>query len=143
MTTEHKFNDIRDYFTAVCEHRCERREFVANDVQGTTMTNTLIGYQCVCGEFFRLTLGAAKCARRPLRPYITTTEDRAALAQRINSEPEALLAEMRLSGGWDQPDPGVAFMTVMAAALGSEGNPMEKRLNAMFDPLPMPPKGQV
>jgi hypothetical protein len=45
---------------------------------------------------------------------------------------------MRNSGGWHQPDPGVAFMTAMAAAMMPPGNPMEKKLDEMMAGKPRP-----
>ena len=141
MTLEHRHHDIREYFTAICEHRCESRCFTVSDLQGTNASNTFIGYACACGEVFRCALMAVKCVRVPLRPYISTIGARTELIARIEAEPEILLAEMQHSGGWDQPDPGVAYMTLMAAACGPDGNPMEERLKAMMAPIPTPPKG--
>lgn len=141
--TVQDYVDIRTYFTNICDHQCEHRKFSPKQIQGTTIHNSFLGYECTCGEWFRLELSAAKCVRVPMRHYITTTEQRADLADRINTEPQVLLEEMRQSGGWDQPDPGVTLLTVLAAAVGPEGNPAEQHLKAMMAPLPVPPKAEA
>lgn len=126
---EHKFSDVRLFWTDVCEHTCPDR-LVAPENRGTD-----IGFKCQCGAWFGCALNSIKAIRTPLRPYIRTTQDREVSAQRINQDPAGFLKELQLSGGWDQPDPGVAFMTTLAAAMGPEGNPMSQALQKMFEPL--------
>lgn len=114
MTSD--FKDVRDYFTAVADHTCDKREISAKDNQGTTIHNTFVGYECRgCGAWFRLALASVKATQTPLHPYLLNRPAREALAARFNMEPQALLYEMRNSGGWAQPDPGVAFLTALAA----------------------------
>ena len=125
------FNDIRDFFTAVCTHECDKRHIVSKDCQGNTIYNTFIGYECEgCLESFRCPLSSVKAVQKPLRPYVVNVADRKVVAERANADSKALLLELRNSGGWAQPDPGVTLLTAMAAALGPPGNPMKERLAA-------------
>ena len=123
MSDPSDFKDIRDFFTAVCEHDCgEGRLIASKDLQGNTVFNTWIGFECKgCGAWFRCQLAAVKCVQKPMRHYVTTTEQRIGVATRATEDPQALLVEMRNSGGWDQPDPGVCMMTAMAAAFVRAG----------------------
>jgi hypothetical protein len=114
--TPEDFKDVRDYFTAVADHTCDKREISVKDHQGTTIYNTFVGYECRgCGAWFRLTLASVKATQRPLHPYLLNRPARADLAARFNTDPQALLYELRNSGGWAQPDPGVAMMHAIAA----------------------------
>jgi len=114
--TPQDFKDVRDFFTAVLTHECEGRQIVAKDHQGNTIFNTFIGFECEgCGAWFRFQLASAKCVQKPVRPYITTTAQRVEVARRAQEDPQALLVEMRNSGGWAQPDPGVCYMHALAA----------------------------
>lgn len=80
------------------------------------MHNTFVGYECKgCGAWFRLALHSVKATQVPLHPYLLNRSAREALAARFNAEPQALLYELRNSGGWAQPDPGVAMMHAIAA----------------------------
>lgn len=127
------FKDVRDFFTAVGSHQCDKRKIVSRDHKGTNVFDTYVGFECEgCGTWFRLTLAAVKCLQIPMRGYVRSTDGRIETARRLDTEPEAVLLEMRNSGGWAQPDPGVAFMTTMAAASGPPGNPMEQKLKDMM-----------
>jgi hypothetical protein len=125
-----------EYFTFACEHVCPERKFSAADIQGVTLGGTSIGLRCACGDEVRLGLSIAKALPKPIQPYLLTTEARLETLKRINEDPKTLLSELMNSGGWFQPDPGVAKMTAMAAFMGPEGNPMQKKLEAMFDAQP-------
>ncbi len=133
-----RFDDVRVYLTAVGEHTCPQRHISVKDEQGITVQTTFVGMACACGAEFLISLAVVKCIRQPLRPYFTMKTAREAVAERFNNEPAKLLLEMRNSGGWDQPHPGVAMFTMLAAAVGPKGNPMEKRLQVLFAPLPKP-----
>jgi hypothetical protein len=134
---DHK--DVRVFFSEVAEHTCEARHIVRRDTQGTTVPSTSLGFACTgCGTVHVLGLAFVKCMRKPLRPYIRTTADREITAERLNREPAVILSEMRNSGGWDQGDPGIAFFTMLAAAAGPPGNPMEKKIEELIAPLPKP-----
>jgi hypothetical protein len=122
------FKDIREYYTAVAEHRCTSRAIVTADQKGTSVYNTFIGMRCNCGEEWSVSLNVVKAVQVPMRHYVRTTADRALVAERMTHESDQLLLEMRNSGGWAQPDPGVARMMAMAAAMGSE--PIREQLNA-------------
>lgn len=124
--------DIREFFTAVAEHTCDARTITSKDEQGTTIDNTFMGFACTCGQEFYIPLASVKAIQKPMRPYLTSRAQRAETAVRLTREPQKLLVEMRNSGGWAQPDPGVVMMTAMAAAMGPSGNPMEERLNEML-----------
>jgi len=117
------FKDIREFFTAVCEHDCgEGRLIASKEHQGNTVFNTWIGFECKgCGSWFRYMLHAAKAAQKPMRIYFQTTDQRIEVAKKVNKDPKALLLEMRNSGGWSQPDPGVTMMHAMAACMTAMG----------------------
>lgn len=139
MDTPVEFQDVRNFFTAIAEHSCgDRRVITSSDLQGTSINNTFIGFKCDCGACFRLALAYVKSLRHPMRPYVVSTANRVATAERLTREPQMILMEMRNSGGWDQPDPGVAMITAMAAAFGPKGNPMGEKLKAMMGAKPKP-----
>ncbi len=123
MSDPHDSKDIREFFTAVLTHDCgDNRHIAPKEHQGNTVFNTFIGFECKgCGSWFRCQLAAVKSVQKPMRGYITTTKLRAEVARRANDNPEELLNEMRNSGGWAQPDPGVVMMTAMAAAMVGAG----------------------
>jgi len=122
MSDPTDFKDITGFFTSVCEHDCEDRHIEVKDHQGNTVFNTWIGFECKgCGSWFRCQLAAVKCTPKPMRPYVTSTADREEVARRVNEDALGLLLEMRNSGGFEQPDPGVCMMTAMAAAFVRNG----------------------
>lgn len=130
MRTEHQ--DIRTFLTAVAEHTCPQRAITPRDEQGKKLDDTFLGFGCACGASFVINIVFVKSIQRPLRPYLITRAERETTARRFTTEPALLLEELRKSGGWAQPDPGVTMMTAMAAAMGPPGNPMERRLNDMM-----------
>lgn len=125
--------DLTDFFTQVADHTCQARTITSKDVQGTSIYDTFLGFECTCGVHFVLSLLYVKCTPKPMRPYLTTREGRIRTAGRLTDEPAKALYEMRNSGGWFQPDPGVTMMTLAAAAMGPPGNPMEKKLNQLVE----------
>lgn len=129
MATDH--TDVREFFTALGEHKCPQRAISSADIQGDKMSNTFVGFSCECGESHTLGLSFVKALQRPLFPYLRGQEDRIETARRLTESPEALLLEMRNSGGWAQPDPGVV-LTAMAAAVEGPGGRMDKQLQEMI-----------
>ncbi len=134
----HEAKSLMEIFTSIAEHTCEGRTITVKDEQGTDINNTFMGFECSCGEHFVLALSYVKCMPKPLRPFLTNKVDRHETARRFTAEPKIILSEMVNSGGWFQPDPGVMMMTAMAAAMGPEGNPMQRRLKAMVEGKPRP-----
>jgi hypothetical protein len=132
MNKRFEHRDVRDFFTAAAEHTCAGRQLMSKDEKGSNTINTFIGFACSCGAHFLLPLLVVKCVQAPLRPYIRTTEAREETARRLTADPQALLSELRNSGGWAQPDPGVVLLTLAAAASGPKGNPMERKLHLMM-----------
>lgn len=128
-------NDITNMLSQVGEHECTTPLIESKDFQGNSINNTYMGFTCTtCDKWFRVPLSVAKAMPIPLRKYLQKIEDRRVLAKRFTKDSKQLLLELRSSGGWFQPDPGVAFMTMMSAALGPPNNLMEQKLKAMFEP---------
>lgn len=123
MSDPTDFKDIREFFTAVLEHDCgEARDIASREHQGTKTYNSWLGFECKgCGSWFRYQLHAAKAMQKPMMHYLQTTAQRVEVAKKANEDPKALLLEMRNSGGWAQPDPGVAMMHAMAACMVGAG----------------------
>lgn len=117
------FLDVREFFAGIGEHKCDGQPDIhSKDLQGTTVANTYIGFECkTCNFWFMLPLSVAKAIQRPLRPYFQSDVNQVETARRFNEDPAALLLEMRNSGGWAQPDPGVALLTAMAAVFEQTG----------------------
>lgn len=129
------YNDITVLLSQVGEHERTALLIEPKDLQGNTVNNTYMGFVCTtCDRWFRMPLFVAKAMPTPLRKYLQKIEDRQILARRFTENSKELLLELRSSGGWFQPDPGVAFMTMLAAVFGPPNNPMEQKLKVMFEP---------
>ncbi len=130
------FTDITKFFTEACAHVCPQKCMVNQEHTGTTIFDTFIGFRCTsCDIWFRCQLHAVKAIQKPLRVYVMDTQDRKVVAQRMNENAESLLLEMQRSGGWEQPDPGVALLTGIACVAAGidtpDGIAMQKRLHEM------------
>lgn len=65
------FKDVRDFFSAVADHKCEKRKIISRNHQGVTLDTTFLGYECQgCARWWRLGLASVKCVQVPMRPYI-------------------------------------------------------------------------
>ena len=118
---EDVFKDIRDWMTASAHHQCQNKSLTSVNEQGGTRWDSFATFQCQCGATFKITVDTLSVTKRPMRKYITTTEDRIETARRLTLEPDTTLQEMKVSGGWDQVNPQAARALMMAGAFGPPG----------------------
>jgi len=129
------FNNICVFFTAVCTAAIRfESPVVQKNHTGTNASDSWLGFT-VGDCWIRFQLMAAKATLKPMRPYITTTEQRDEIARRITEDPRGVLQEMKESGGWRQLSPWKLLTMATAAAIHPE---MESDLQAMVagDPKP-------